>query len=250
MNLSRTSRVLAPVTAAGVLALTVAAPASAHVTVTPSVTAAGGYTVVTVSVPHGCDGSATKQVVIDIPEEILSVTPTRNALWTVAAKQEKLAEPVKDSHGNEITDRDAQIIYTTDQPLADDQRDVFELSLKLPEVEAGTVLYFPTVQNCEQGKAAWVEIATEGQDPHELEHPAPSFTVTAAEESGHGDDDADMKGDADKSNEADEADEATGDADDTESEGDSDLLGGLGLGAGLLGLLAGGAALVMVRRKQ
>ena len=53
-----------------------AAPASAHVTITPSDTAAGAYTVLTVSVGHGCEGSPTTALDIQIPEQILSVTPT------------------------------------------------------------------------------------------------------------------------------------------------------------------------------
>ena len=45
-----------------------AAPAFAHVTVSPSVATAGSYTVLTVSVPHGCDGSPTTKVSIKIPD--------------------------------------------------------------------------------------------------------------------------------------------------------------------------------------
>ena len=60
-----------------------ATSASAHVTVDPSTTAAGSYTVLTIAVPHGCEESSTTKVAIKIPEPILSVTPTRDPFWDV-----------------------------------------------------------------------------------------------------------------------------------------------------------------------
>ena len=82
MNARRTAaRLLAAPAAAGVALLAIAGPASAHATITPTTTAAGAYTVLTVGIGHGCDGSATTKVAIQISEDILSVTPTRNPLW-------------------------------------------------------------------------------------------------------------------------------------------------------------------------
>ena len=99
------ARLLVASAATGLLTLGLAGPASAHVTVTPEGTAAGSYTVVTVSVPHGCDGSPTTKVAIQIPEDILSVTPTRNSYYDVTKKMEKLDPAVEDAHGNEVTER-------------------------------------------------------------------------------------------------------------------------------------------------
>jgi uncharacterized protein YcnI len=161
--------------AAGTATLTLglAAPASAHVTVTPSDTAAGAYTILTFSVPHGCEGSPTSGITIQIPEEILSVTPTRNPLYDVEKTMVQLDEPVEDAHGNSITERVGQVTYTTDVPLPDDQRDAFELSLQLPDA-AGETLAFPVIQTCVKGETGWTETAAEGQNPEELEHPAPT----------------------------------------------------------------------------
>ena len=241
MNTRRTAaRLLAAPAAAAVALLALAVPASAHVTVTPTTTAAGAYTVLTVSVPHGCEGSPTTKVAIQIPEEILSVTPTRNPLWDVTKQKVKLAEPVTDAHGNEVTERDGVVVYTAKTPLPDGYRDAFDLSVKLPE-EEGKTLAFPAIQTCEKGETAWAEIAAEGQDAEELEHPAPTVTITAAEEEGgHGD--AAATGSSDE-------DAAAPEASDASEDEDSNTLGALGLGAGVLGLLAGGAALVQVRRK-
>ena len=42
-------------------------PASAHVTITPSTTAAGAFAVLEVSVGHGCEGSPTTEITIQMP---------------------------------------------------------------------------------------------------------------------------------------------------------------------------------------
>ena len=207
--------------AVAVALLAQAAPAGAHVSITPTDTAAGADTLMTVSVPHGCDGSPTTKVEIQVPEEILSVTPTRNPLWTVTKTKVKLDKPLTDAHGNEVTERDGTVVYEARSPLPDGYRDAFELSLTLPEKE-GATLVFPTIQTCTKGETAWVEVASGSQDPEELEHPAPAVTVTAAEG-------------------------ASGEVDTTEQQ--SAALGGAGLGLGALGLIAGIAAFVQVRRR-
>lgn len=221
MRTRTAARLLAAPAAAGLLTLSLAAPASAHITVTPEGTAAGSYTVLTLSVPHGCDGSPTTKVAIQIPEDILAITPTRNAYYDVAKKIEKLATPVKDSHGNEVTERVASVEYTAKTPLPDGQRDAFELSLQLPE-KAGETISFPAIQTCVKGETAWTEVPAQGQDGEELEHPAPAFEITEAEGDGE--------------------DGGSGTTLGT-------TLGAIGLVLGALGLAAGGTALVQVRRR-
>lgn len=161
------------------------AAAQAHITASTDTAAAGSYSVVSISVPHGCETSPTTKVAIKIPEGINAVTPTRNGFYNVAKTMETLKKPITDSHGNEVTERVAEVVYTATTPLPADERDVFELSLKLPDDAAGKTLYFPAVQTCETGETAWVQIPAEGQDAHELEHPAPAIAVTAAAEAGH-----------------------------------------------------------------
>lgn len=218
------ARLLAAPAAATVVVLSSASPASAHVSISASTTAAGAFTVLTVSVPHGCDGSPTTRVAIQVPDPILAVTPTRNPFWSVEARPVRLEEPVTDAHGSTVTERTGTIVYTARTPLPEGQRDTFQLSLRLPE-QAGP-LAFPTIQTCREGSTSWVETAQDGQDPDTLEHPAPAIVVTTAEE------DADGHGDA-------VAYQAPALA----------RVGlGAGLGAGLLGLGLGAAALVRVRR--
>lgn len=235
------ARTLTLPAAAAVVVMT-AGVASAHVSISPSEGAAGSYTVLTASVPHGCDGSPTTKVAIQMPEQILSVTPTRNPLWEVEKVMEKLDQPVTDAHGNEVTERVGQVVYTTDTPLPEGYRDAFELSLRVPDVE-GETLVFPVIQTCKKGETAWVETAPEGS-VDELEAPAPTFTVLPAEDGGHGADAAEDDAEAGEEVAADDVETVAAESD------DSNTLGLLGLLAGLLGLAAGATALVQVRRRS
>jgi uncharacterized protein YcnI len=233
------ARVGAPVAALG-LALLPVATASAHVVVDPSTTAAGSYTIGTFGVPHGCDGSSTTRVAISIPEQILSVKPTRNALWDVRIVKARLPEPKVDAHGNEVTERVSEIVYTAGTPLPDGVRDAFELSFQVPEA-VGETLLFPIIQTCQKGETAWTEVPAAGQDEEELEHPAPSFVITAPEGDGDGHEDKPSRRETAASEDAQSVDEP--------GDPGSGGLGAAGLVAGVLGLLAGGAALVQVRRR-
>ncbi|QBR93603.1 YcnI family protein [Nocardioides euryhalodurans] len=239
----RTLTRLGALTAATGIAALVAAPAQAHVSGTPSVANAGSYTVLTMSVPHGCEGSPTTRIEIQVPESVLSVTPTRNPLYDLEANIEQLDEPVSDAHGNEVTERTGSIVYTAKEPLPEGQRDTFELSFQVPDA-AGEQLVFPTIQTCEQGETGWVEVPQEGQDAEELEHPAPSFEILPASEEGdgHSDEEASDTEAAATSDSADGTQEAAATTDGTSA------VGWAGLVLGALGLVAGGTALARTRK--
>lgn len=183
MNKSSLRRALsATATAGGTAALMMAglAGASAHVSVNPDKTTANSYALLTFGVPHGCDTSGTTKLTINLPEELTDATPTVNPNWTVEKETQTLPEPRKLADGTSITKRTSQIVYTAKAPLDPHLRDALVLSVKLPDT-AGKTLYFPTLQNCEQGQTNWAEIPKDGQDPHSLKAPAPSVAVTAAD---------------------------------------------------------------------
>lgn len=241
MSIRTFARLGALPAATAAIALSVVAPASAHVSASVTDASAGAFTVVTFSVPHGCEESPTTKIEIQVPESVLSVTPTRNPYYDVKTSITQLDEPTTDAHGNEVTERTSSITYTARTPLPDGQRDTFELSFQVPDAE-GEVLAFPTIQTCEQGRTDWIEVAADGQDAEELEHPAPSFEVLPASGDDHhgtasGTEDA--AEDAADDTGAETADEADSDS--------SAALGWAGLAAGLVGLVAGGLALARTR---
>lgn len=222
------------------LLLAGAGSAAAHVTISPDTTTAGAYALLTIGVPHGCGDSATTRVSIQIPEQLASVTPSINPGWEVEKVMEDLAEPLDDGHGGQRTERVAEVVYTTDTPLPDGYRDAFVLSVKLPDLP-GETLVFPAVQECEEGESAWVQVPQDGQDPHELELPAPSFEITTA-------------GDAGEATAVTASDETTAGGDQSAvpltaaAEAPATTWVALALGAG--GLLLGGLALLRTRRTQ
>ncbi len=237
------ARMAALAAALPVAVIGTAGPASAHVTITPSTTAAGAHAVLEVSVGHGCEGSPTTEITIRIPDEINSVTPTRTALWQVEKKTVKLDPPLTDTHGSTVTERVASVTYRADDPLPEGYRDAFELSLQLPEVE-GTTLVFPTIQTCRQGESAWIEVPEAGQSAEDLELPAPAFTITAAEAGGHHE-----EAPATETSTGDVVGTSDGSTAAQQSE-DGEALALAALGVGLLGALLGGTALVLGRRRR
>lgn len=212
------------------LVLASAAIASAHVTLTPSSTAAGSYTVLTFSVGHGCDGSPTTKLTFQMPEQIIAVTPTVNPNWTVEKKMQKLDTPVEDGHGGQYTERVAQVVYTAKTPLVDGYRDTMALSLQLPQ-EEDEKLVFPVIQTCEQGETAWTQTYEEGQE--EPDAPAPFIETTA-----------EVAGDGHGAAAADEEHEATS----ADTEDGSNAVGWIGVVLGALGLATGGVALARSRK--
>lgn len=177
--------------AATLLALAVPAAAQAHVTVTPGSTAAGSYAVLEFASGHGCDGSPTTSFTVDIPEQILSVTPTLEAGWSVEKVMVDLDEPVEGPHGDVVSERVGQVVYTADTPIPEGYRGTFQIQVLLPEDGEGERLEFPVLQTCVEGETAWNE--SPGSDGAEPEHPAPAIEVTAAGVDAHGDADTDAE---------------------------------------------------------
>ena len=179
-----------------------------------------------------------------MPETIPQVTPTVNAGWDVEKVMLALDEPIDAGHGEQITERVSEVVYSAKTPLPDGYRDAFVLSVQMPEDAAGTTLYFPTIQECEQGETAWIEIPEAGQDGEELEAPAPSIAVVAATADDGG---SAANGTADGAADAQDA-AAEAATPEGEDDGASTGLAIAGLVAGVAGLGVGTVALARSRR--
>lgn len=172
--------------AAVVTSLIAAAPAAAHVTIAPGEAPADGYATLQVQVPHGCDGSPTKAVRVQIPESVPSVTPQVHPGWEVTT--EDGPKDAVELHGETVDSGVKEVSWTaTDAgPLPDERLDVFGMSVKLPAGKAGDPVYFPTVQECVKGESGWIQIPQAGESEDDLESPAPAVVLTASEgEHGH-----------------------------------------------------------------
>ncbi|MEU1972348.1 DUF1775 domain-containing protein [Microbacterium sp. NPDC019599] len=176
---TRPARRLALLAGGGVagLALAVAAPlaASAHVHVSPETAPAGASQTLAFTFSHGCDGSPTSAVVIDIPDAVAATTPVAQGGWTIARELGEDEQPTR-------------VTFTSDTPIESGVQASVELVVTFSEGAAGTTAAFPVTQECVEGETAWVEVAADGEDPESLEAPAPVVAVgeVAADAHGHG----------------------------------------------------------------
>jgi len=218
--------------AAVATSLIAAAPAAAHVTIAPAEAPADGYAALQVQVPHGCDGSPTKAIRVQIPESVPSVTPQIHPGWEVTT--EEGPKDAVELHGETVTRGVKEVIWTAADagPLPDERLDLFGMSVKLPAGKAGDPVYFPAVQQCVKGKTGWIQIPQAGESEDDLESPAPAVVLTASEvEHGHSD-----------------SGEQTAEAEGSDDDGPSTGLAIAALVLGGLGLLTGLAALIRGRR--
>src|SRR5690625_627591 len=179
--MSRSLRRLTAVTAATVALVVVgASSAAAHVGVHAEDPVAGSYTVLRFDVPHGCGDAGTTGLSIEIPPEIESVAPTVAPGWDIELIHTELAEPRDDGHGGWQRERVSEVQFRAEEPLPAHMRAVFELSVRIADDAAGEMLAFPSIQTCEEGETAWIQVPGEGQDPEQLESPAPMLSVSSA----------------------------------------------------------------------
>ncbi|SEQ82763.1 YcnI family copper-binding membrane protein [Microlunatus flavus] len=244
----RPVRVVATALGAAALVVLVPGSAQAHVGMTADSTAAGSHALLTLAVPHGCEGSPTTRISVQVPAGIDDVVPAVNPGWQVRKVEEKLDPPVTADDGDQITSRVAEVVWTARRPLPDGFRDSLSLQVALPAEAAGQQLAFPTLQTCVEGETAWTQVPAAGQDHDDLDHPAPVVLVTAAEPDDHGA----AGGSGDHHAGAADADLSTGSGAGAEVTAarptGTSWTGPAGLALGALGLAAGSAALWSSRR--
>jgi uncharacterized protein len=205
---------------AAVIALALPSLASAHVTLQPSEAAGGAYARLDVRVPNERDDSGTVKVRVDFPHGVAGVSTEAVPGWTATVATATLDTPIT-SGDTTITREVRSVTWTGDGSqgvVRPGQFQDFGLSLKVPGT-AGDTLAFPAAQTYQNGEVVrWV-------GPAGSDHPAPRVGITSgAEDAGAG-----------------------------ASTGDTGAPTGLAVAAlvvGVLGLLAGGAALVGSRRRS
>lgn len=130
-------------------------------------------------VPHGCDGKATTEVQVKLPEGFVFAKPQPKAGWQLEILKGDYKKSY-DNHGTAVTSGPLEIRWKNGD-LSDEYYDTFVITGKISGIDAGTVLAFPVTQLCgAEASVSWTEIAKEGENAHDLKSPAPTVTVTAA----------------------------------------------------------------------
>jgi uncharacterized protein YcnI len=118
---------------------------------------------------HGCKGSTTTKITVELPEGVNKAKPMPKAGWQV--------EMLKDSSGNVN-----QIVWSGGE-LLDAHFDEFVFKAKIDA--APQTLFFLTKQECEKGEIYWSEIPQKGKTTHDYKFPAPALKVLKKTQSGH-----------------------------------------------------------------
>jgi uncharacterized protein YcnI/copper(I)-binding protein len=162
-----------------------ATAARAHVTLEGKEAKLGaGYKAV-FSLPHGCEGSPTTEVTIDIPEGVIAVKPMPKPGWKLSLTKGAYARSYAFYHGETKSEGVKQVTWSGGE-LPDEYFDQFVLSTFVAgELAPGSRLAFPVTQKCAKGELRWHEVAAAGQDAHSLEHPAPLLLLVAGEGDDH-----------------------------------------------------------------
>ncbi|MET7938830.1 YcnI family protein [Streptomyces sp. NPDC005302] len=226
------------VAASAVLVLS-AAPAFAHVSVSPDGAAAkGGYAVVNFKVPNERDDASTTKLEVNLPADhpLASVMPQPVQGWNVEVTKSKLAKPVT-LHGEKIDEAVTKVTWTADgKGIQPGFFQKFPLSVgALPEDT--DQLVFKAIQTYDNKEVVrWIEPQKEGAE--EPENPAPVLALSAATEDHHGSAGAEDASDTEKSEgTAKDTDQAAASSDSSDTT--ARVLGVVGIVVGALGAAYG-----------
>ncbi|WP_409188563.1 YcnI family protein [Bradyrhizobium sp. RDM4] len=159
------------------MAALAASPAAAHVYLEGKQATVGASYKAVFAVPHGCSGSPTVKIRVQIPEGVIAVKPMPKAGWSVDVVEGQYAGDY-DYHGKKLSSGAKEVVWS-DGKLPDQNYDEFVMSSFLTDgLKPNTTLYFPVVQECEKGISRWIEIPAEGAGhSHEEKSPAPGVKL-------------------------------------------------------------------------
>jgi uncharacterized protein YcnI len=155
-----------------------AAPACAHVSLEAKQATIGSSYKAVFAVSHGCAGSATVRIRVQIPEGVIVAKPAPKAGWNVEAVSGKYAGEY-DYHGSKLSEGVKEVVWSGGK-LPDHNHDEFVVSTYLTTgLKPDSTLYFPVVQECERGVNRWIDIPKEGADVHghDSKSPAPGVKL-------------------------------------------------------------------------
>lgn len=236
--------------ATAVAALALPATAAAHVTVVPKSAPAGSYAVLDVRVPNERDDAATTKVDLKLPPGFTTASFEPIPGWDVRVIRERLSTPIETENGP-ISEQISRIVWSGGEIPPGAFQD-FPISVQIPD-RAGTELTFKALQTYAGGEVVrWIGAP-------DAEAPAPQLAIAAAtddagEGAGAGHSDGEDGGDAAAAG-GDTPAAAAGEtaaptSQPADDDGASKGLAYAGLAAGIVGLLLGGAALLLTLRRK
>jgi uncharacterized protein YcnI/copper(I)-binding protein len=163
-----------------------ALPALAHVGLEKPEAPRGKSYKAVFKVPHGCEGSATHTVRVDIPEGFIGVKPMPKPGWTIKTQRGSYARSYGYFHGP-LKEGVTQIEWSGGT-LPNDFYDEFVAAGYVAKELEADALYFKVVQLCDKGELNWVEIPDKGVDAHDLAAPAAVLKIAGGGAEGHGHD--------------------------------------------------------------
>lgn len=167
---------VAEILAAATLLALAANPTAAHVVLQNGTAAPGSFYKAVLNVPHGCAGSATIKLRVQIPEGLIAVKPMAKPGWAIEVTKGKYERTYSYIHGMTVAEGAKEIAWTG--RLEDAFVDEFAFAAFVTDtLKPGDLLALPTVQECDKGSERWVEIAAAGQSPHSLKAPAPLLKI-------------------------------------------------------------------------
>jgi periplasmic copper chaperone A len=200
------------------VALVLAPSAAAHVTVNPDAVAADSFARFAIRVPTERENASTTKVTVRLPRGLFFVSFQPKPGWKRTITTAKL-DPPAEVFGEQVTERVATVTWEGGR-IAPGEFDEFGMSAKVPNA-VGTKLTFPSVQTYSNGEIVrWI-------GPPDAEEPAPRVTLEAAE----------------TETAAQPTPQPSETEGDEEGEEEGEDRANLALGLGVVGLLAGLAAL-------
>jgi uncharacterized protein YcnI len=161
------------------------AGAWAHVSLEQDKAAAGSSYKAVFRIGHGCDGSATHTVSVNLPAGFRGAKPMPKPGWTLSVRKAPLAQSYE-SHGRTISDDVVEVSWkaaSREAWLADAHYDEFTLRGQLPATPQA--LWFKVQQLCERGELHWTEVPASGTSTRGLKAPAVLLEVLPAETKAH-----------------------------------------------------------------
>ena len=156
--------------------LMIATPASAHITLETGKAPIGAAYKAVFRIPHGCDGSATIKLRVEIPAGVIEVKPQPKPGWQVETVKGTYAAALT-LEGTKLTTGVKEVVWSGGK-LPDEFYDEFVFEAFLTDsLPSGTTIYFPVIQQCETRIERWIEIPEPGKTPDDYEHAAPALAL-------------------------------------------------------------------------